>query len=215
MIFLANFFELASLATSLFLIKSIKKQGWLLLVVYLLYTCLVDGLAAYYKYVLHQKNVWLYNPYIILSFAFYSWILITGMNSKLLRKWLYIIVGSFCVTTCAWYIGWGNPKAFISTILTTGSFLIIVLVLLFFYSMLQARQHNHVITEVPLFWIATGLLFFYIGISLSNAMYSYLSKVNIRILKIPLHNLIPQFLSVILYSCIIIAIIKCRKIRAT
>lgn len=208
---LSNFFELASFVTALIFIKSLKKQGWLLLIPYLLYTCTVEALAAYYKYTLHQRNVWLYNPYIIISFAFYGWILINGIYNWKVKKWLYLAVALLSIVTMGWYLIFGDPMSFVSRILTAGSFLIIAFVLLFFYNKLQTIEYKQAITDVPLFWLATGLLFFYTGISLSNAMYPYLSTVKVKIFNIQLHNLIPQFLSVILYSCIIIAIIKCRK----
>lgn len=208
---LSNFFELASLVASLFFLSSLKRQGWLILIPYLLYTCLTDGLAAYYKYVLHEKNVWLYNPYIIISFAFYGWLLVYSMHKWKLKKWLFLMVSIFSVGAMIWYLFFGNPKTFISSILTAGSFFIIGLVLIFFYNKLQMIEHDKIITNDPSFWIATGLLFFYTGISLSNAMYSYLSIVKVKFFNVALHNLIPQFLSVILYTCIIIAIIKCRS----
>ena len=196
--------------------RSLYRHGLVLLIPYLMYTCVVEYLGAYLMHVKHQPNGFLYNPYIIISIAFYGWVVIyTSAFRRPVKLVYYALHFLFCCWGAIWYALYGNPLKIISNFLNLGALLICAFCLSFFYSHLRSRIQHSPITQIPGFWMSSGLLVFYSGISIYTVIYPYLAEQRIMLKGVPLQNLIPQILSLVLYGFIITAIRKCRSAPMT
>ncbi|MGB8193860.1 MAG: hypothetical protein WCF67_18150 [Chitinophagaceae bacterium] len=208
-----GYIQLASIVltfiTSLVVAASLKNKWWVW-IPFLLYTCLVDVSGAYLKAVEPTyNNIWLYNPYIIVSLTFYGWFVVHNSTLGLQIKKALYIAGAFLSLSCGiWYVTWGDSKVLVNFILNFGSMIVCILCLLFFYWHIKNPHKYNSLTDAPAFWMVSGILVFHAGISIYVALYSFLAAARLKIMGITIQNLIPQILSLFLYSTIIAGLIK-------
>jgi len=204
-------FEAIAFIVALIFCKELLLKGWGILLPILYFTPILEVWGT----LLAEKkinNAWLYNPYIIISFGLYGWLLLKDSILKNQYKNLSVLfIALLSFSFFIWYFIWGNNKEIINRILNVTSLLICFFCILFYYTHLRKPAEYISILLIPGFWFSTGLLIFYSGISLYSSIYPYLAKARINISNIPIQNLIPQVLSMILYSFIIVSIIRCRK----
>jgi hypothetical protein len=200
--------EVISLITSVVFIKRLQANKWLLWIPFLLYTCIVEIWGAYISEVYNGNNLWLYNPYIIVCNAFYSCFLIqvSILEKKTKRKrYRYIIVVS--AGCLFWYLKWGVRTDIVGYFLNLGAFAICLLSMLFFFTQIRHAYLHQSLEKIPGFWIASGLLIFYSGISLCMSVYNFLAAAKIRVWDEKIQNLIAQTLSLLLYAAITLAFV--------
>lgn len=204
--------EILAFITSVIVAGSLIRNKWWIWIPFLLYTCMVDISGAYLKATMPQSNnLWLYNPYIIVSLTFYGWFVIHNSELGFKKKMMmYLLGGILSLVSVIWYVKFGNPGMLISFILNCGCMIICILCLLFFYTHIRNPVKYKSLTEVPAFWIVSGILVFHTGISIYVAIYSFLATAGIKIMGVTIQNLIPQVLSLFLYSTIIAGLIKWR-----
>lgn len=208
---ISMFAEVAAFATSVFYRKELKVQKWLLFIPYLAITCTLEIWSAYWWITTQKPTLWLYNPYIVLSILFYGYILIqASIITPAKKKLLYQSLILLSVSALTWYYIWGDPTVIINHILNGGALIICLLCFLFFYTHIRHPHYHFSLAKAPGFWVAAGLLVFYAGISLNISVYNFLAAAQIRLWKTPIQNLIPQALSLFLYSFIIIAFKLCK-----
>lgn len=190
--------------------KALATKQWLPWIPFLLYTCVVEYWGAYIQAVTpEESNIWLYNPYIIVSIAFYAWFIIKGSllrprHAALLHT--VFLVAPACVLI--WYFGWGDRDALLKYVLDGGALALSLLCLLFFYTLIRNPIVHSSLARMPEFWIVAGVLVFYSGISIYVVVYDSLTTIKTTFLGTTLQNLIPQLLSLCLYGTVIIAFTK-------
>lgn len=204
--------EILAFFASLMVAGSLMRNKWWLWIPYLFYTCVIEIFAAFSKVTAPKvNNLWLYNPYIIVSLTFYGWFVLhnTELSAKT-RKLLYLTGAAISLSCMLWYIVMGDPETLISSILNFGALIICIFCLLFFYMHIKNPVKYNSLTDVPAFWMVSGILVFHTGISIYVAIYGFLADAKIRIWDTTIQNLIPQVLSLFLYSSIIAGLIKWR-----
>jgi hypothetical protein len=204
--------EAMALIASVACFRQLRILGWLLWIPFLIYTCTIEIAGAWIaQHDPTANNLWLYNPYIVISLAFYEWFLIhVSILGKKIKRWLYVVVLLLGCYSLSWYLVWGDPLKLMSYTLNTGAVTITLLCLLFFYTQIRNPEHHQSLMKVPGFWTVAGLLIFYTGISLYTALYSFLAKAHITIIGVSIQNLIPQVLSLFLYTAITVDFIQCK-----
>jgi hypothetical protein len=96
-----------------------------------------------------------------------------------------------------------------------GSFFIVVFCCLFFYESVLPEHLDTKLTLQPFFWVCTGLLLFYLGSVIINALFEYLRSFDMQEEGKRIYGIINQSLNVILYSSFIFAFILCRNNNKT
>jgi hypothetical protein len=96
---------------------------------------------------------------------------------------------------------------------TSGGLLITTLGIffLFFYFTLDNTVHEK--QWRPMIPITIGLVTFYPVINISKAFDKYLLALDVTVFGTELYNLIPQLMSIFMYSCFARAFYLCRKIN--
>jgi len=202
--------EIACCLIAILLYKDLQRRHWVWWIPFLVYTCVVELWGTWLEE-RKELNLWLYNPYIIISTAFYLWFLLyISILREKSRRLLYRVLFTLAIINLGWYLVWGNPRELISYHLNAGALLICICCLLFYYTQVKSPAGHRSLTAVPAFWIVSGLLFFYTGISIYTSMYNFLAMADIRVFGVTIQNLIPQVLSLLLYSSIITSFIQCR-----
>lgn len=107
------------------------------------------------------SNFWLYNVFALVEFWFYGYFylrLIKGARSQILLKAFLIAMPVFWVATLIIVLKLGTWNSYGMIV---GSFFSTVFVLLFYYELLVGKE-SPPLRSHPEFWVATGMLIFYL-----------------------------------------------------
>ena len=107
----------------------------------------------------------------------------------------------------------GFNKTFNTYTFLLGSFFIVIFCCCFFYESELPDKIDQQLAKQPFFWICCGLLIFYLGSVIINALYEYLRTNDLREEGIRIYGIINYSLNVILYSSFCIAFYLCRDNR--
>lgn len=147
---------------------------WLQLFFYfLLFTLLVEVGSAFYSYYLKKSNHFIINIFSLVSFGFYFLFFYKTFVTKNAKKILCIIslpyiVFSFCDVVFIEGFYYFNIYSF-----CVGSILIVLCCLLYFKQLFAANELINYF-RLPMFWISTGLLFFYTGNLVQVSLMNYI-----------------------------------------
>lgn len=128
------------------------------------------------------RNHWLYNIYIFIEFNFLNYIYfhaITTTRSRNIIKLFSLIYPLLFIINIAFIQGMHifNTYSYVA-----GGVGVIVWTCMYFTELLSKPKYSSII-EQPLFWISTGLLFFYLGNIPFYGMINYLLKNYLGIVK--------------------------------
>ena len=145
-------------------------------------TFLVEVTAAFVAFHLHKPNNRLYNTFTLIEFWTYGYFYLYLLQSKILRRillYFLVIFPIFWLVTVLLLFGFGKWNSYV---IIVGSFFSVLFALLYYYEIITAREILSLGT-LPEFWIATGMLIFYLGALPFFGMLNYLVKYNEGIAK--------------------------------
>jgi hypothetical protein len=121
-------------------------------------------------------NAWLYNLYILIEFTFFNWLYYEAIFEKKLKRIIRVVSLLFPVLFLVnefWIQGFHifNTYGYI-----VGALIVLVWVAMYFIQLLNRPLQPTALVQ-PLFWISTGLLFFYLGNIPFYGMINYLMEV--------------------------------------
>lgn len=152
----------------------------------------------------------MYNIFTSIEFLFYSYLFYIHLNKPALKKvpLFFIPVYIISVSLNILFIQ-GFNKTFHSYTFLLGSFFIVVFCCCFFYESVLPEKIDEQLSRQPFFWICCGLLIFYLGSVIINALFEYLKSNDLRVEGRRIYDLINRSLNVILYSSFCIAFYLC------
>ena len=160
---------------------------------------LVNELLAVYGLVLVnlKTNLPIYNIFILIEFWVFGWFfyqIISNKKVKLFIKIFLILFPIFWIVAVFYLFGFNSWNSYV---IITGSAFTIFLSAFYYYELFTS-QKLLMLTRLPEFWIATGLIIFYSGNLPFTGMLNYLS-INYRDLAIQLLTVL-RILIIIMYS---------------
>lgn len=198
--------EILSLIISLYSFKGIKNTS-------LHYFPIFLGIIVLYEYgtiqnwfTINHSNLWAANIITIFEFTFYSFFLrLLIVDKKKKKKILFAFTLLLIITVINISYIQGFWKFHSYTFLLSSIF-IVFLICTFFLQVLKSNDIEFSILLYPNFWIATGLLFFYLG---GFAFFSFFEFMAYKgdYTYLSLAKLILNFTNVILYSFLSIGFI--------
>jgi hypothetical protein len=205
------YFEILSLLSSIFFY--IKKRNNLLLyfIPFLFLTVIIEYIGGWF---LSQgvRNYWIFNVFTTIEFIFYSFLFYLHFRKKSLKK---IVIVTMLVFICAVIINLlfiqGFTKTFHTYTFLLGSFFIVVFCCFFFYESVLPDKIDQQLSKQPFFWICSGLLIYYLGSVIINALFEYLRNNDLGAEGRRIYGTINHTLNVILYSSFCIAFFLCRN----
>jgi hypothetical protein len=213
------YFEIIGLLTSLILY--LKKRNKLLLyfIPFLVITVSVELVA----WVLTSKNsvsgylsfrYAMYNIFTALEFLFYSFLFYIHLKKPVFKKIVYLFFPVYSILVLINFLFvQGLTKTFHTYTFLLGSFFLVVFCCLYFYESVQPDKVEDQLSKQPFFWISSGLLIYYLGSVIINALFQYLTTNDLRIEGQKIYSIINNSLNVILYSSFCIAFFLCRNHR--
>lgn len=202
---------LLAFVTSLTLYFQPNNAPYLRLFPFFLLLNLVVEVIAEYLGLHHKHNIFLYNPFSVLTFCFYFYMLYRIIHNSKFRKiitwllWIYPLVAFINI----FFI---QKITVFHTMTYSLGCLLIVAICIYYFLELFRLPHSVNLLRQPAFWICTGLLFYFSCIfpiyGFNSILTSNATPATIRSLIILL-----TLLNVFLYSSFTIAFLCRLKTR--
>lgn len=125
-------------------------------------TLLVEITATILAWGLHLSNSWVYNSFTIIEFWVYGYFFRSLLPGRTMQRLLLVFLVIFPIF---WFITVFHLFGFTawnSYVIIVGSFFSVLFCLLYYYRILTAHEITNLRT-LPEFWIATGMLIFYMA----------------------------------------------------
>lgn len=206
-------FQILSLIISIFFYLQKRNKLILYFIPFLLLTVIIELIGRWYlsKVV---RNYAMYNVFTTLEFIFYSFLFYLHFRSSFFKRMAIWFIPLFLVLVLLNIIFiQGLNKTFNTYTFLLGSFFVVVFCCCFFYESVLPDQIDQQLAKQPFFWVCTGLLIFYLGSVIINALFEYLRTNDLQVEGKRIYSIINRTLNVILYSSFCIAFSLCRNIK--
>lgn len=198
------YIEISAFLTSVLLWKHLKNKTLRWFLPYLSFIVLIEFTGRFFRTILHEPNIWLYNLSIPLEYSFFTfifWKKYRYPSFKNLAGWFLVIFPVLTFINLFFY----GIFVFNGSAIVVGSFFMILFSLLFFYDLYLRTDELNLWFE-PMFWISAGVLLFNAGELTYNLFSSYLITKGMD-KAAGIFNNINNNLILVLYSCLIISFI--------
>jgi hypothetical protein len=210
------YLEITCLCIALLLWRDLKRNTLMFYFIpFLIVTVLVEISAKWLWKERNEKFI-LFNIFTAAEFVFYSLIFRYHLSNRLLRSIIIILIPTYLLLFIL-NVSFlqGLSSSFHSYTFLLGSFFMVVYSCFFLYESILPESINIRLSHQPFFWISIGLLIFYLGSVIINALVEYLTKSDFQQQGIIIYQNITNSLNVILYGSFSIAFILCRNNRKT
>lgn len=158
----------------------------------------------------------IYNIFTTIEFIFYSSVFYNQFRKEYFKKIVtfFIPAFTFLVIINLAFIQ-GLNKTFHTYTFLLGSFFVVVFCCCFFYESVLPERIDEQLSKQPFFWISSGLLIYYLGSVIINALFDYLTTNDMKIEGMRIYGIINNSLNVILYTSFIISFFLCPDNKKT
>jgi hypothetical protein len=190
----------------------LRSRRLMILLPYLIYVFIEEAILGFaYLLNFYTSNAVVLNVYRPITVVVFFWIYYKIPFIQPMRKLIVWLTVTYLAITMINY-------CFIESIFTTSSYLTLArgFVITFYgISFLYCYFHLDNPGEEkywrPLIWITIGIVIFYPVISISVSFQKYLAADHATWYGVKLYNVIPQVLSIFMYSCFSYAFYLCKK----
>ena len=214
--YLYLYFELICLFTAIFFYIKKRNKLPLYFIPFLFLTVTVEFLGRWGAFPKGFGKYSMYNIFTALEFFFYALLFYAHFKKMFFKRLAFFFIPCFFFAVGLNFIFiQGLNKTFHSYTFLIGSFFIIVFCCCFFYESVLPERIDEQLSKQPFFWICSGLLIFYLGSVIINALFEYLISNDLQLEGKKIYNIINRSLNVLLYSSFCIAFYLCRDNRKT
>lgn len=209
-------FEIIGLFGAIFFY--IKKRNKIILyfIPFLFLTVMVEFIGRWGTFPKGFRKFAMYNIFTTIEFLFYSFLFYTHFNKVIYKRIVLFFIPSYILVVALNLIFiQGLNKTFHSYTFLLGSFFIVVFCCCFFYESVLPEQIDQQLSKQPFFWICCGLLIYYLGSVIINALFEYLTSNDLREQGKRIYDIINRSLNVVLYSSFCIAFYLCPNNKKT
>ena len=194
--------------TGLIRLPQIRLKAIQVLVVFLLLTVVAESLPSF-KIIkiakIEDSNHWFYNIFTVIEFLTYTYIFSLAMKNAKMKSIMRWSIPIFLLIAVINIIFIQKFYKFHTISYRIGAVMIVVWCYLYFRQLLQSEEDIFLVGN-PMFWISTGLLFFYLG------FFVYMNAFDVIVYKKLNYNRdlwhgISYSLNTLLYCCFLIAIL--------
>jgi len=206
------YFEFLGLFISALYFGKLSKSFLALFLPYLLLLLLVELFAVYLYRTYQQPTGWMYNLLNLVSHIFYAHVFYKYAEEYKHKRFIILLTCCYLTGSVTYYLSTSFFN-FSNAVIAAGGVLQVIFSCLYFYVYLQNDNYVKEKHYSSGLWIASGVLIFYSGIAICFSLYYYILLNNLNVYNLPLYNVIPRYLSIILYSCISIALLIWKEPR--
>ena len=169
---------LTSLVISIILYKRLEPLWLRSFTWFMLFTVILSVAGYVYSFYFKKSNHFIFNIYLPFQFLFYFGIFYKTFQSKKLKLIIILVSIGFSIYTFSDFFDIIHFYTFNSLANTLGSILIIFFCLIYFVSLFKSEGIINYF-KIPMFWIATGLLFFFVGNIIYLSFIDYIIMFNL------------------------------------
>lgn len=206
------YFEVMSLVISIFLYKDLKTTKMVYFIPFLLLTVTVEFIG--YLSVLYNvgnKNYRIYNLFNLVEFLFYAYLFYYNFKISILKKFVIAFIPLLIAFSLFNYLFLQGIDHFHTYTLLFGSFFMVFFCCCYFYEWVLPEQISQNLLKQSFFWICVGLLLFYLGSVIINALFEYLRSSDMIQEGKKIYTFINKSLNIVLYTSFSISFILCRN----
>lgn len=141
------------------------------------------------------------------SFVFYQ---LSGKDSQKSLIVFFLMISIGCLLA-GLLVNRQDYSFYFPVFILSGFFLSIISLRYLYLQFIEAEDASYVLISKPGFWISVGVSLFFSGTSIVFALYNYILHNHLKLFGLHLYRLVPRVLSVVLYLCLSISIILCKK----
>ena len=209
------YFEIISLLASILYYILKRDKMILYFIPFLLTTVIIEFIGGWYLSKV-LRNYAMYNVFTTVEFLFYSFLFYLHFKKLIFKKTVLISMPVLIIAVILNIIFvQGFNKTFNSYTFLLGSFFIVVFCCCYFYESVLHDNIDQQLIKQPFFWITSGLLIFYLGSVIINALFEYLRNNDLQAEGVRIYGIINHSLNVILYSSFCVAFFICPNNRKT
>ncbi len=179
---------------------------------FLLLKVVVEVLGIWFSYK-GIKYYWLYNMLTTIEFIFYSFLFYLHFRRPFFRKISFGFIPGYIICVALNLAFVQGTMYFHTYTFLLGSFFIVVFCCFFLYESILPEHINQQLSKQPFFWICIGLLIFYLGSVIINALFEYLRSNDLQQEGKKIYGIINHSLNVLLYTSFSISFFLCRNTR--
>ena len=204
------YFEVLSLLIAVFCATRKRNNLLLYFIPFLFLTVFIEMIGTSDIASLKGIRFAIYNLFTSFEFIFYFFLFYSNLKTKSLKKIILYIIPLF-IFSVAINLSFiqGLNKTFHTYTFLLGSFFIVIFCCFFFFESVLPEKIDIQLSKQPFFWISTGLLIYYLGSVIINALFEYLTNNALKLEGQRIYGIINNSLIVILYSSYSIAFFLC------
>lgn len=202
--------QASSFLVCILLQRTLRKSSLKYFLPFLLLTLVVE-LVGYWSIQHGIRNYLMFNIFTSFEFMFYAFLFYENFKLGVFRKAALFFIPFYALAVTGNLLYVQGIHNFHTYTFLLGSFFIVVFCCLFFYESVLPEQLDNQLTKQPFFWVCTGLLLFYLGSVIINALFEYLRSFDMQEEGKRIYGIINQSLNVVLYSAFIFAFVLCRN----
>ena len=201
----------ASAITALLYRKSLKSRQLSFFVPFLFLVSFQEITLFFYTFNSPIRSTGIvYNIYTPLSTLFFSLFYSSVPFNTPVRSLIRILAIIFLAAMLFTYCFIQPVNIYNTYISLAGGFLITLCGILFLFNYFKLDNHKEEKKWLPVIWITIGIVAFYPVVNISFALHKYLLTYQATIFGMKLYRLIPQLMSIFMYSCFIRAFYLCK-----
>lgn len=212
------YFEILSFLISAVLYYKKRNKLLLYFIPFLFLTVVIElvGSGLFFNSWFPNYRYATYNVFTTIEFVFYSAVFFSQFRKAFFKKVVtfFIPIFTFLVILNLGFIQ-GLNKTFHTYTFLLGSFFIVAFCCCFFYESVLPERIDEQLSKQPFFWISSGLLIYYLGSVIINALFDYLTTNDMRIEGTRIYGIINDCLNVILYTSFSISFFLCPDNKKT
>ena len=204
------YFQFLSFFFSVFFFIKKRDKIQLYFIPFLFATVCVEFLGWFLKNNKDFNKMTMYNIFTAVEFVFFGFLFYIHYKKIFFQRLVLFFMGFFIVCfiiNISFFQG--ISKTFATYTYLLGSFIVVVLSCCFFYESVLPENIDDQLSKQPFFWICSGLLIYYLGSVIINALFEYLMNNDLRHQGTRIYDLINRGLIIILYSSYSIAFYLC------
>ena len=174
---IANITLFINIVVAFYFYKILWPQ-WLRLFAALVFTLLAKAIGSFYSNYTGKSNHFIFNIFFGMEYLFYFFLFYKEFKNQKMKYLIGVFVMVFIVFYAVNVFFEKGLFIFNTPTYIFGGVLTIIICLLYFVSLFLANETINYF-RIPMFWIAVGLLFYYVGNSVYMSLLDYIVMNNI------------------------------------
>lgn len=203
---------LLSVVAGLLYRKHLKSRNLYLLPFYLLLVFLQELTLLILVFTEPKFSTqFIYNIYNPVTTVFFSFLFTSIPFNRRSKKWIISLLVIYLSAVIVTFLFFQPIQVYNNYFFLTGSMITVLNAILFLFNYFKLDNRAEEKKWQPVLWIVIGIVAFYPVVNIAFSFYKYLVTYDATLWGMRLYRMIPQIMSIFMYSCFTRAFYLCKK----